>query len=180
MNPSLANAHKKYSDIRRSTLELAQTQLQSEVPLVSISGIHDHALALARLWEANPKRHPSANWSWVDGVRRYKFVNPAALDLAFWFSGTLCSLSIGKPTMHGSAMRLDVIEAAPEAHPLQHRVVDINLRVVSIYAEAIGATQVRIMRPLNDKLIRHYEKQGYTLVRGSGGHKPTYLFRNIT
>lgn len=179
MNAGLASAHQKYDQIRHSTLKVAQAQLQSEEPLISVSDIHDHALALARLWEASPKRHPDATWSWVDGVRRYKFVNPASLDVALWFSGILCSLSIGKPTMHGHAMRLDVIEAAPDAHPLEHRVVDINLRVIRTYADAIGATQIRIMRPLNDKLVRHYEKHGYTLVRGKASRHPTFLYKDL-
>lgn len=180
MNEAHAFAQDKYRQIKAQVLAEARHQLQAEKgALINVTHINDHAFVIAKQWESSPARHPDARWSWVNDVRRYKRADPAALDIAMWFSGVLCSLSIGKPTAHKNAMRMDVIEAAPYQSPLSQQVVATNLVIYQMYALAIGATQIRIMRPLNAKLVSYYQSYGYILRTGKASAHPTYLYRNL-
>ena len=45
-------------------------------------------------------------------------------------------------------MRLDVIEGSPSNAP-EFKVVLINLRAMAIYADLVGAQQLRIMKPIS-------------------------------
>lgn len=77
-------------------------------------------------------------------------------------------------------MTLDILEGAPTKHPLKRKIVELSIMVFEMYAQAIGAKQLRIMRPVNNKVISYYESHGFTFVKHRN-HKnfPSYLWRNL-
>ena len=91
----------------------------------------------------------------------------------------MCGLSIGKPTFCGDKMRLDVIERSPVHTLLKGKVTDITVTAFLAYAGSIGAKQLRIMRPLNDDLVRLYQGHGFSLHRGKASNVPTHLWLNL-
>ncbi|CCN47490.1 hypothetical protein MADA3029_1070169 [Vibrio nigripulchritudo MADA3029] len=76
-------------------------------------------------------------------------------------------------------MTLDIIEGAPQKHPLKRQIVKLSIAVFETYAERFGATQLRIMRPVSNDVISYYESYGFTAVKGAGINFPDYLWRNL-
>ncbi|WP_052749094.1 hypothetical protein [Arsukibacterium ikkense] len=73
-------------------------------------------------------------------------------------------------------MRLDVIEANPDKTPLSGQIFTIAMTAFEAYADAIGATQIKIMRPLNQKLISLYQQKGF-IYQKSWGSNPEHLWK---
>lgn len=170
-----------YQTLLAKSLAAAQQSLSvQQQDDVRLRRIDDVSLAVARTWEMNPHRSADATWSWADGFRRYAYRHPKRFELAIWYrNAMLCGLSVGKPTYTGGALRLDVIEGSPERHPLKGQVVTLTVFAARAYAREIGADQIRIMRPVNDDVIRHYQNHGFTLQNGHASNVPTHLWQNL-
>ncbi|WP_147271863.1 hypothetical protein [Corallincola holothuriorum] len=76
-------------------------------------------------------------------------------------------------------MRLDVIERSPLHNLLKGKVTDISIAALRFYARSIDASQLRIMRPLNEELIRFYQSHDLTLYRGKASNVPTHLWLDL-
>ena len=76
-------------------------------------------------------------------------------------------------------MRLDVVEGAPREHPLKRKIVEFSIATASVYADLIGAEQLRIMRPVNKAVISYYKEFGFTLKKSKASNSPTYLWKNL-
>ncbi|MCS0029956.1 hypothetical protein NB572_20855 [Vibrio alginolyticus] len=181
MNLTHASTEQNYQNIRQQVLKGANLIVNEQgSSLVDFRNIDSVALAQAKLWEDNYERHDDASWSWNKGFRSYAYRHPKRLDLAIWYANAqLCGLSIGKPSNNGSKMTLDIIEGAPQKHPLKRQIVKLSIAVFETYAERIGATQLRIMRPVNKDVISYYKSYGFTAVKGAGKNFPDYLWRNL-
>lgn len=183
MQTSHALTEKHYDEFRAKSLEMAQKVISpSYGDRVSLRQIDSLSLAHAERWEASLDRSDDAAWNWTGdkGFRKYAYRHPKRFDLAIWYANTqLCGLSIGKPTYNSSKMRLDVLEGAPENHPLKRKVVEITVLACEAYASLIGAEQIRIMKPVNANVIKYYESFGFTLRQGKASNVPTYLWRNL-
>jgi hypothetical protein len=57
--------------------------------------------------------------------------------------------------------------------------VKCSLLAYEVYGELIGAKKLRIMEPLNDKLIKYYTSQGSFEFVDSKKGNPHYLVRNL-
>lgn len=89
-------------------------------------------------------------------AKKYR-THPKRFELSIWHKDFhLCSASIGRPTWGGGKLRLDYLESAPQGTPLDGLITDITIAVSAAYARTIGATQLRIMNPINDKVRSHY------------------------
>lgn len=87
----------------------------------------------------------------------YAWLNPKRFELAIWYKGVFLSgLALGRPTWSNNKLRLDFIEGSPEKHALSGLVFDITVMAAETYADAIGASQIRIMNPINEKVRNHY------------------------
>ena len=181
MKSSHSLTEKKYDLLREQSLNVAQKNLPSGLKdTVQLKNISSVALAQATRWENSLSRSDDADWSWSKGSRDYAFRHPKRFELAVWFANAqLCGLSIGKPTFSGNRMRLDVIEGAPWEHPLKRKIVGITIAAAEVYADLIGADQLRIMRPVNDTVVRYYQEFGFTLRKGKASNIPTYLWKNL-
>ncbi|CCO46324.1 conserved hypothetical protein [Vibrio nigripulchritudo SOn1] len=169
--------YQKYRDSSRAFAE--KTLPQQYADRVSLRAVDSVSLVQAKRWEESLERSDDATWSWSEGFRQYAYRHPKRFDLAIWYANAqLCGLSIGKPTYTGGKLRLDVIEGAPWDHPLKSKIVEITLSSAEAYADFIGADQIRIMRPVNSRVTRYYEKFGFTLRKGKESNTPTYLWRN--
>ncbi|XPF95463.1 hypothetical protein ACM9HF_05465 [Colwellia sp. RE-S-Sl-9] len=173
------NAENKYQQYRNEALALAKKNLPYDLKdNVIFRDIDKDALLMAQIWESSPYRK-NLPWSFSQGYKKWAYRHPDRLDLAVWLNTTLCSLAIGFPTKTGQSMRLDVIEKNPcEQHILDKRIFEINITVFEAYADLIGASQIKIMRPLNDKLIHYYRNHGF-IYQKSKGSDPEHLWKML-
>ncbi len=105
-------------------------------------------------WEKIGSRRVVWNW---DAVQKQYRAHPKRFEVAIWHNVyTLCGAGIGKPTVGGGKLRLDYIEASPDGSPLEGKTTDIIISAAAVYADAIGAIQLRIMNPVNDRVKDYY------------------------
>jgi len=180
MKSSHQTTESKYQEYRQDSRTIAEQTLPGQyAERVSLKAVDTLSMVQAKNWELSLNRSDDASWSWSEGFKQYAFRHPKRFDLAIWYADAqLCGLSLGKPTYTGSRLRLDVIEGAPWNHPLKSKIVEITISTAEVYADLIGADQIRIMRPVNSQVIRYYEKFGFILKQGKASNTPTYLWRN--
>lgn len=175
MQATHKNAEDKYQLIReasrKAALEIMPMALSS---FASLRDIDQAALVQTKIWQQVPDRQ--VDWPWNSGHYFYAKRNPKRFELAIWFHSKLCALSIGRPTWSGSRLRLDFVEASPVNNPLKGNVFPVTLVAAETYAEAIGATQIRIMNPINAKVRSHYESFGFIYA----GSKLDFCYRDLT
>jgi len=157
------DAENRYSEIRRMTLQSAQSKLNQrpEYANLILKEFDEKAISAFLLWEKTGKRR--VGWDWAKGYSDFKFRYPKRFELAIWHKNSLASLTLGRPTYAGTALRLDFIEANPE-NPEDIKVFPVALFAMMIYAEALGATSLRVMKPINEEVMKYYESVGLVYV----------------
>ena len=128
---------------------------------IQLSPLDFNTLNKLKDWEHSGKR--VAQWDW-EAVRKKYRTHPKRFEIAIWYKDNFLSgASIGRPTRNGNRLRLDFIEANPTHSPLSGLITDIVITAASVYAEFIGATQLRIMQPVNERVKNHYlSKPGFS------------------
>lgn len=122
---------------------------------VSLTGINFKARTQANTWHGSAFRR--VDWPWMKSVGNYAWLNPKRFEVAIWYKDLyLSGLALGRPTWSGNKLRLDFIEASPEKNALTGLVTDITIIAAVAHATAIGASQIRIMNPINEKVRNHY------------------------
>ena len=176
MKATHLQAENKYQKYRTEALARAKSFLPKYLKdKIDFRGIDKEALLIIQMWESHPQRK-DLPWSFSQGYKRWAFRHPDRLDLSIWLGETLCSLAIGFPTKTGESMRLDVIEKNPcEVSILDKRIFDLNIVAFRAYADLLGARRIKIMRPLNDKLISFYRSRGF-IHQKSNGSNPEHLW----
>lgn len=103
-------------------------------------------------------------WNWDEVLKKYR-THPKRFELSIWYRDlTLCGATIGRPTWSGGKLRIDFIEAAPMESPFSGLIVDIMIAAGANYAKAIGATQLRIMGPVNEDVKNREPPRGNTRI----------------
>jgi len=178
MQASHKIAEEKYKQIRRIAYEITEEELPyQDKKSISLTEITNLALVKAKVWSFS--EHRRVDWDWSSGSNTYKKRYPNRFELAVWYNNVLCGLSVGRPSFHGSRVRLDFIERSPGINPLTGRVTPISTTAFEVYARLIDAKQIRIMFP-KPALIEYYSSLEYTYIKGSGtDQKPNYLYKNI-
>ncbi|NRB40963.1 MAG: hypothetical protein HRU20_21255 [Pseudomonadales bacterium] len=111
-------------------------------------------------WRTSPHRLELFPIS--DEIDRLK-KQPSYFDMATWVDNRLEAISSGI-VVGGNNLRLELIEAVPEHKTINaFKITDQFLRR---YAEIIGATEIRIMEPINTKVRNYYCSFGYTYHNG--------------
>lgn len=173
MRATYLGAEQRYDQFRRLALEYAQDDLSARnINNLRLSTITAEALAVSKLWDRSVTRR--VDWDWVDGYGAFKFRHPKRFEIAVWQQKNLITLSMGRPTYHGSALRLDFVEARPRDLGDRPSTFKEVLLAYGVYARMINASQIRIMNPINDDIKGYYEAFGYTYVR-----RGDYLYREI-
>jgi hypothetical protein len=154
------DAEQRYSAFRKAALTAAMEVLEAEnTNGLKLTTITSEALHETTLWQASTRR--KVDWDWVEGYSAFKFRYPKRFEMAVWLSDRLIGISMGRPTYVGTALRLDIVEAAPVDLIDRPSVIETVLLGYVIYARLINAKQIRIMHPLNDQVRRYYESFGY-------------------
>jgi hypothetical protein len=169
MLPTHLHAEKRYEDLRRIALEVAQ---QGASPGIRFSLITAEALRATTLWMQVPDRR--VDWDWVAGYPVFRFRHPKRFELAAWEQGSLMALSLGRPTYNGNHLRLDFVEARPRSLGSRPTLFGDVLVAYGIYARLLNAQQIRIMHPVNAETRSNYESYGYRYVAGHD-----YLFKEL-
>ncbi|MGI9279843.1 MAG: hypothetical protein ACR2PX_09450 [Endozoicomonas sp.] len=156
------DAENRYSIIREAVLDQVNQDFANRGEINNrVKLIDNTALTQSKNWDYSSKRR--VDWDWVEGYANFKFRYPKRFEMALWHSGKLASLTLGRPTYTGQRMRLDLIEACPEK-PADLKVFEISLFAIGIYAETLGAHELRIMNPINTQVRDYYARFGLTYV----------------
>ncbi|WP_086932698.1 hypothetical protein [Agarilytica rhodophyticola] len=119
------------------------------------------------------------NWDWEGGgYDEYSFRHPKRFEMATWYGSKLASLCLGRPSYMGGHLRLDFAEANPSENPLKGRIIPIILSAGELYASIIGASEIRLIDPIDSKLVNYYSSFGYRYV--SHNVKKHYLVKDLT
>ena len=170
MLASHMDAEQRYTELRKLALEYAQSDKGKDS--LKFSLITTQALKIARSWDKSPSRR--VDWNWLEGYASFKFRYPKRFEVALWQSADLITLSMGRPTYNGTALRLDFIEARPKDLGPRPSVFGEVLVAYGIYARLLNAKQIRIMHPIDDGVKSYYSSFGYTYVP-----KKDYLYRDV-
>ncbi|KZY98029.1 hypothetical protein [Oleibacter sp. HI0075] len=174
------DAERRYESFR----EMARNAIQKELPYtdrnnIRLGSICPNALMHAKRWNEDPRR--LVEWSWDGGYRDYSYRNPKRFELATWYGNTLAGLSLGRPSYAGTRLRLEFIESRPSSSPLKGRIVPITISVAELYASIIGAEELRIIDPIDDRLIEYYSSFGYIYRKATGEkNQKHYLVKAIS
>ncbi|WP_299948401.1 hypothetical protein [uncultured Microbulbifer sp.] len=158
MHPIHKKTLGRYEVFRHQDREIAADNLPPKLKgILELCAIDHRALVSVKTWENLPER--KVCWDWTFAAR-YKALWPKIFDMSVWFGNTLCSLSLGRPTYKGTEMRLDFIERSPKNCPHAGEMFRVSLLAFETYGNLIGASKIRIMQPMNDKLVNYYISHG--------------------
>ena len=148
----------KYEPIRDQARDIASRALPQHLRgMLRLSAVDFRAIAAFNILDATQEREVDWNWNFAS---RYSKVYPKAFDLSVWHGNSLCSLTLGRPTYKGTAMRMDFIERFTKNPLFKGDMYQVSLLAYATYGRLIGANQIRIMDPQNAKLIKHYSSEG--------------------
>ncbi|AWF81631.1 hypothetical protein BTJ40_12780 [Microbulbifer sp. A4B17] len=177
MQPSHKETLERYDVFRAQARDIAKESLPGNLKgVLNVEGIDHKTLNAFQAWKDTAERKVSWDWEFS---RSYKIFYPKSFDMSVWLGNTLCSMSLGRPTFKGTEMRLDFIERAPKNCPYAGEMFSISLLAYEIYGDLIGAKKIRIMEPMNDKLIKYYMSHGGFKLVGSKKGNPHYLVRDL-
>lgn len=175
----------RYQLARTASLQAAESAIPAAMKnaqghAVSGHAIHlkliDHSALLAAQGWANEAGRRT-DWNWTGGLSEYSWRHPRRFELAIWYRDLFLSgLSLGRPSWNKNKLRLDFIEASPVNTPLTGLITDIVLLAAEVYADAIGASELRIMNPINERVRAHYldSKRGFSF-----DAKGNFCFKSI-
>lgn len=164
------DAEHRYEQIRKETLKAAESLINRDYPQLRLTTIDSPTLKAAESWSTHPKRR--VNWDWMGSYSTLKYRYPKRFEVAVWYKGKLNGLSLGRPTYNGGSLRLDFIEASPVDREIA--VFDIIVVAMRIYADMLGARELRIMHPINEQVKTYYASHGFSYVKNGD-----YLFRRV-
>lgn len=152
-----------YSALREKSWQLAMTKLEG----ISLMPISFCTAQIADQWKQ--KTECPAVWSWVNAHGYYakKFKR---FEVSAWSRGELQGLSYGRPTQRSKdTLKLELIEGSPiRDRNVINRVFPIIHIAAQVYALMLGADEIRIMNPVNEAVVCHYELYGF--VRGDANY----------
>jgi len=168
------DAEMRYGRLRREALKAAhETLISQNITNIKLDTISSEALNASRLWDNSKSRQ--VNWDWFESYRSFKHRYPKRFEMAIWDKKSLIGLSMGRPTYQGTALRLDFVEAAPLDLGERPSIIEYVLLGYDIYSRMLNAKQIRIMNPINNKVLSYYKKFGYSYVA-----KGDYLYKDIS
>ena len=178
MQANHLDALRRYEPLRKEARTITHGALpKSMQELLSLDGIDSRELTAFKTWQNDEDR--KVMWDWHFATR-YKSVNPKAFDLSVWQGNNLLSLSLGRPTYHGTSMRLDFVERSPGFRLFAGEMFSISQLAFETYGRLIGANYLRVMEPINEKLIQYYTSKdiGFSFVKAAKGN-PHYLVKKL-
>ncbi len=162
--PTYRQVQSRYETLRQVARKIAFENLSPVMPnkqgmailksTITLDGVTLDCQRELRKWGKSGLRRVA--WDWDEVLKKYR-THPKRFELSVWHKELyLCSASVGRPTWGGGKLRLDYLEPAPQGTPLDGLITDISISAGAAYARAIGAVQLRIMNPVNDRVKNHY------------------------
>ena len=177
MHATHLQAETRYEELRQEVRSAVETRLPyPDKGLIKLTAISIRALHEARQWADVAERR--VDWDWLEGYRVYQFRHPNRFELATWYGNTLVSLALGKASPGKTLVRLDFIEARPVNNPLKGRTTPIVASAMELYARLLGASEIRIIDPINDNVRKYYQSLGFGYVPPQRGYL-AYVFKKI-
>lgn len=184
MSRSFEQTVTHYRELQVAAYSLAhEAVVQAGVPRAPVLFRSYDALAESAWhlqWEGH--RHPagSGGWNWPKVIRT-KWKRPSAFRLAIWSGSTLCALAIGHPSRMSSAgtrktLSVNLIEAAPFAHPLRASIALLATTYAITYGRQLGSSRIRLIEPVPGA-IPIYTDLGFSIILK--GNRPLYCEREI-
>lgn len=173
------DAENRYKEYRAEVFKYVKKALDyPDSQNISLKDIDATALMQARLWDRIPERRVDFNWE-ID-CQTYRKRYPKRFELAIWYQNRLESLALGRPSYNGSRVRLELVERLAGNSQLKGRTFLITELSLIAYANLLGADEIRIMEPINDRVKSYYVSRGYTYVPSSGArHFPDYCVKKL-
>ena len=177
MQPSHASAIKKYDLYREEARKIAQKALPEYLKSLVLNGIDLKAITAFRTWQNDPERRVDWDWTFAS---RYCAKYPKAFDLSVWSGNTLLSLTLGRPTYRGTSIRMDFIEKTSGLTMYSGELFGVSQLAYETYGRLIGAKSIRLVEPMNQKLITYYTSKdgGFKLFPAKQGN-PHYLEKKL-
>ena len=171
------NVRNRYDEYKNQAREIASEALPAFLNRVRLESINHKSIVASKLWAQNADRKVDWNWAFS---KSYCSRYPKSFDLSVWNGNTLLSLSLGRPTYHGTSMRLDFVERSPDTDIYSGQIFTITRIAYETYGRLIGAKFIRIMEPMNEKLTSHYlsNDRGFKLVPAKKS-VPHYLVKKL-
>ena len=166
-------AEQRYDEIRKSALQSVESYFsESQKGSLKARTVTTEALHASTTWDTFNTRR--VGWDWVNEYSAFKFRHPKRFEMALWQNDKLISLSLGRPTYAGTALRLDLVEASPKELGERVGAMPFVLLGLEAYANLIEARQIRIMNPINETVKNYYAGFGYTYTA-----KGDYLYQEL-
>jgi len=147
----------RYDEYKNQAREIAHEALPDYLQRIRLTSIDHRSIISSKLWVSNLKRRTEWDWSFA---KNYCSTYPKSFDLSVWHGNQLLSLSLGRPTYHGNSIRLDFVERTPDTDLYSGQIFTITRIAFETYGRLIGAEYIRIMEPINKKVISHYLSNG--------------------
>ena len=161
-----AFAQRKYESVNLAALAVAKTILPDVINPCpqgfDLAMVSSHLIGKAVGW--------SLPWK---SEFEYLASDPRKIGCAIVVDDQLCGLALGRINKKGTSLSFSLLEGNPDPlHPFKGHVLD-TIEVFGLSCcNAIGATELRFVNPLEGAL-EHYLESGFALVEGP----PTYCVK---
>jgi hypothetical protein len=116
-----------------------------------------------------------ATWWWRDYYDELHNIEER-FDLAVQYGKELYALCYGISSGGDLILEIKVIQKNPRLKTGEIKALSIVLYAAELYADSLGAREIRICEPINEKLVQFYETFGYKVARNTRG-MALYLIR---
>jgi len=161
-----------YQQLREVCYQHTLDQYKGSISAFDLDEISFGAAQTADSWKnvtEGAYRKSRSQWSWMSMYNNYS-KEVKRFDIAVWQGGQLCGLSYGIPTKRKTKLRLELVEASPLSdNPLRNQLTTIVTSAAINYAMLLGADELRMMNPVNDKVVSYYKTLGYKPVKNRLG-----------
>ncbi|MEN9866340.1 MAG: hypothetical protein RL748_1930 [Pseudomonadota bacterium] len=152
----------RYQRFRRLAHQFTEEKFKSHS--IQLRDINYSDAVAADEWRrewADPQKTP--NWEWTRLYNEYH-TNAGAkrFDVALLTNGALYALCYGVPTSTKLTLKIHGIARNPTANPLEGHTLEIILFCATVYARILKCKEIWLCQPMNEALVRTYQKHGYT------------------
>lgn len=173
---SFKSAVRLYSELRALLYE----QMNSRYPGFNFTPVSLNDAITANSWKSDETK----DRGFIDWISCHRYYNAKSrfkrFDLSVKSASDLVSIAYGMPSRGKTKLNIDVIEATPIAnHKMGYKAFEVISTAAQIYGVLLGADEIRIMRPINDKVMEHYCKLGYEFCEPAKKSLPVYCSMSL-
>lgn len=155
-----------YDNLRKALYD----EMRAVFPGFACSPINLRDARQADTWVDVDHSGSRSMWRWVDAYSHYNDKKRfKRYDIAIKTGANLIGLAYGMPSQTKTKLKVNILDGTPyEAHKKDARIFELISASAQIYADLLGADEVRIMRPANQDVANYYCSYGYEYVEPAG------------